>query len=1015
MTHPGKSRHIKTIAVVTAFVLVVMSIGISGSVLAAPESVSSFEADFSGLKNGTILTEDTETVNYLNDRFLFYSFQYYPSSGDGDPQYFERGKVNGYLIDDGENGQIFPDTGAHAAYDMDGYGANADKPIPMWTIDGEWLYSTGYSAADAPLFRTAELMYLRGDTASGFAVLEDFKLETDFMFREDGVQDSLAVYFRAGSAGNAADGSSQSMITFNTNGDLFVGRTPWHNTLQYNDVLKAADGSRVKFDRGHAYHLSMTLQGHALTFTVTDGSKEIAVYTTNSVQISEGSQGGYLALSGSNGGVKYAGITVERYGSDGKVLDFNDLTDGYGFGMNGRAYICARTKYVCKEGGGQAWWEQYYYRMPGATYELDYTKRSGDANSWLGMDSAKTAAADLGARFNVYHDQNVNGVHKFVKAPEFFSHHVGSGISDGYYGAMYIANGGRLLAFLDVIGQGLLKQNMSLVPKTDNGSELVTENFETKFSAILFSDNREQAVSLSFRSQSAGQSLSDDLTGGYADKVTIHFTGTGFAVFDGESSPLSGISYTPWNNGRVLSGAVANIYAKAVGDKLWMRVTNDGGDVLYDNSDAPITLKTGGGGYLYYTANDQRGYFTSIVCRRLDRAGNATDWNGADTVEITKVLTQLEDVTVDRSKGESLNLRTALTGEDKDGNKYPLKVKWSSEEYRSYKEGTFTFTAAPADDSFTFVADAAAKIKVTNVIGGDFDTETSRKYYFDSADDLRDFVCHNSSLDLSKNTEYYDVKMTKVDPLDCWSLLNGSVLSTYSRTFNGGWNGISRASDVSTMVLADDDVALINYKLEIDYKHGSDWWYPYVLYGVQDPAQFFGRVYVSPTQGDKTTGNATDLAFDDQTKRGGVYTYLEVEGNFNFWGAIQGDQYGRVIYDRDITDGQDFIETYDRNATHHMTVTVVNGTVGVQVDDSDVYYAELDDIALGGYVGFGSCGNGVSFSGLKITALDEFGEPMRLADAEKGFAPEPTPDTYTGWLPFETDWAFDWKTPYTFD
>ena len=198
MTHPGKSRHIKTIAVVTAFVLVVMSIGISGSVLAAPESVSSFEADFSGLKNGTILTEDTETVNYLNDRFLFYSFQYYPSSGDGDPQYFERGKVNGYLIDDGENGQIFPDTGAHAAYDMDGYGANADKPIPMWTIDGEWLYSTGYSAADAPLFRTAELMYLRGDTASGFAVLEDFKLETDFMFREDGVQDSLAVYFRVG-------------------------------------------------------------------------------------------------------------------------------------------------------------------------------------------------------------------------------------------------------------------------------------------------------------------------------------------------------------------------------------------------------------------------------------------------------------------------------------------------------------------------------------------------------------------------------------------------------------------------------------------------------------------------------------------------------------------------------------------------------------------------------------------------------------------------------------------------
>ena len=1012
MTHLGKPRQAKTIAAVMAFVLVATSIGIGGSVLAAPESVSSFEADFSGLPGGIVSVEDADTVKYLEDRFLFYSFQYYPGSGDGDPQYFERNNVNGYLIDDGENGQIFPDTGAHAAYDMDGYGTNADKSIPMWMVDDEWLYSSSWSAADAPLFRTAELMYLRGDTPSGFAILEDFKLETDFMFKEDGAQDSFAVFFRANSAGNVADGNGQSMLTFNANGDLFVGRTPWHNTLQYNDTLKAANGSRVSLERGHAYHLSVTLRGHSLTFNIKDAGKEIAVYAANDIQSTEGSQGGYLAFSGSNGGVKYANISVDRYGSDGTVLDFDDLTDGYGFGINGRAYICARTKYVCKEGGGQAWWEQYYYRESGAAYEFDYTKRSGEANSWLGMDSAKAAAADLGAHFNVYHDQNVNGTHKFVKAPEFFSHHVASGISDGYYGAMYIANGGRLLAFLDVHGQQLLKQNMSLVPKTGNGSEFVTENFETKFSPILFSDNPEQTVSLSFRSQSAGQSINDSVTGGYADKVTIHFTGTGFALFDGESSSLSGIGYTPWNGGKILSGAVANIYVKVVGDKLWMHVTNDGGEILYDNSDTPIALKTGGGGYLYYTANDQFAYFTSLACRRLDRNGNAADWNSSDTVEIARVLTQLDDATVDRNKGERLALPTTLSGADKNGNKYPLKVKWVCEDYRSYKEGTFTFTAAPADASFTFAADAAAKIKVTNMIDGDFNAETSRKYYFDSAEDLKDFVCHNSLLDLSKNTEYYDVKMTEVDPLDYWDLVGGRVLSTYSRTFNGGWNGISRASDVSTMVLADDDVALINYKLEIDYQHGSDWWYPYVLYGVQDPAQFFGKVYVSPTQGDKTTGNATDLSFDDQTKRGGVYTYLEVEGNFNFWGAIQGDEYGRIIYDRDITDGQDFIQTYDRNPVHHMTITVVNGSVGVQVDDSDIYYAELDDIALGGYVGFGSCGNGVSFSGLKITALDEFGEPMRLADAEKGFAPKPTPDTYAGWQPSETDWVFDWKPPY---
>ena len=121
MTHLGKPRQVKTIAAVMAFVLVATSIGIGGSVLAAPESVSSFEADFSGLPGGIVSVEDADTVKYLEDRFLFYSFQYYPGSGDGDPQYFERNNVNGYLIDDGENGQIFPDTGAHAAYDIDTY------------------------------------------------------------------------------------------------------------------------------------------------------------------------------------------------------------------------------------------------------------------------------------------------------------------------------------------------------------------------------------------------------------------------------------------------------------------------------------------------------------------------------------------------------------------------------------------------------------------------------------------------------------------------------------------------------------------------------------------------------------------------------------------------------------------------------------------------------------------------------------------------------------------------------
>lgn len=71
--------------------------------------------------------------------------------------------------------------------------------------------------------------------------------------------------------------------------------------------------------------------------------------------------------------------------------------------------------------------------------------------------------------------------------------------------------------------------------------------------------------------------------------------------------------------------------------------------------------------------------------------------------------------------------------------------------------------------------------------------------------------------------------------------------------------------------------------------------------------------------------------------------------------------------------------------------------------------------SLAGFSGFAACGNYVTYDNLKITALNEFGEPMSLAEAEKGFAAEPVPDTYTGWQPLETDWIFDWKAPYIFD
>lgn len=1003
-------------SVLLCFSILTGMMSLSGVTPRAEIEHTSFKADFSELVGGAV-ADESEAAEYLESKFLFYSFQHYPDTAEK-LQYFERKGVNGYLIE-GENSYVFPDTGCRTRYDMDGCGALVEKGIPTWTVDGKWLYCTAYSGSDATLFRTDNIAYLRDDTPSQFAVLNNFTMETDFMFSElsdslaDG-SDNLAIIFRAKSAGSIVDGN-QSILSFDPNGKLLVGTSTWWETPSYNGQLKDKSNNDLKLTRGKEYRLSVTLIGQKLTLKIFDGNTEICSYESNSIGLSEGSAGGYVGLTGSNAGVKYGNIEVNRLDDNGKACDFDDYSNGYGFGMNAMIYACFRTKYVCEESKDSSdggWWGQYYFRNSDDEYCFDYTKRNGDENAWLGYTAgAERAAAQLTELFNVYHDQNGTNGRKFAKAPEFYSHHVQSGISDGgYYGAMYIANGSRLLAFQDIVGQGLLKQTMSLVAKTSDGYEAVLENFETEFSAILFED-KEQAIALSFRSQSAGQMLKEDLSGGYADKITVYFSGTGFAVYDGTATPMSNITYTNWNNNEVFRGAVADVYVKVVGNKLIIKVTDDSGKLYYDNSESPITLTTGGGGYLYYSTCDGRGYFNDISCRRLDKDGKATEWDSVSGAEIKSIVTELNDVTIDRSNGEELKLPETLVGLDENGNKYPVKVNWVSDDYRSYLDGDFVFKPVSENAAFTFADDLEASVKVTNKINGDYDSETSRKYYFDSENDFKDFVCHYTDPDFSANSSFFDVDMVKGDASSFWKVLNGKAVSTHSRTVNTGWNGINRASDVATMVLENDNLALRNYKLEIDYWHGSDWWYPYVLYGVQDPSQFFGRVYVNPTTGDKTTGSNTDLSFNDTTKRGGVYSYVENEGNLNLWGAIQGDEYGRLIYDRAISADNTFFQNYNSSVKHHMTITVVDGTVSMKVDDSDIYYAELDDIAIGGFVGFGSCGNGVSFDNLTLTALDEFGNPTSLETAEKG-AIESIPDNYKGWQPTKEEAAFDWGPDY---
>ena len=375
-------------------------------------------------------------------------------------------------------------------------------------------------------------------------------------------------------------------------------------------------------------------------------------------------------------------------------------------------------------------------------------------------------------------------------------------------------------------------------------------------------------------------------------------------------------------------------------------------------------------------------------------------------IEIVKVYGVPKSITVDRAKGQSYSLPKRMTCRDADDKTYTLEVTWENEEYRSYLEGTFEFTAVLKDKDYKFADSCLPKVMITNNINGDFDASVSRKYYFDHENDFLDFDCYYTENDYTGTDAVYPVRLAEKNIAEYWNITNSVALYTHNRSLNTGWNGLARASNVSTVLLR--DFKLYNFRLELDYTHGSDWWYPYVLFGVQNPTQFFGKLNIG-SAGNRETGENTDLVFDESTIPGGVYAYVEQEGNINLYGAVDDDGYGRLYFDNDISVDKNVLSNYNRNVKHHMSITITNGEFALKIDDSDLFCGNIDDGAIGGLIGFGACTSDITFDNFQITALDENGEEIALKTAEQGFAPEFSEDNYTGWnasrCPLEYIWG----------
>lgn len=629
---------------------------------------------------------------------------------------------------------------------------------------------------------------------------------------------------------------------------------------------------------------------------------------------------------------------------------------------------------------------------------------------------------------DVYYDQSTEQLaRKFAKVDS-----IADNAADAKYGlpfeTRYTGGTWPLIETTNRTGY-LLNNSTSFVPKLSDGvTPAKLENFETTFSPLIFEGDKNMGFAISFRSDKPGVMLDDKGQEGYSNKVTLFMNNQGWQIYDGTAMSYAYPNVNLWPS-ELTGSPTVDIYLRVVGDQMIFKASI-GSEVLYDNTDDPYTLETSGPGYIYYSYVTNWSFISSaLICKRLDSNGELMDWDAQHEgkVTITEVSYQKE-LTFDRSKKENYRLPRFVTGTDAEGFAYSIPVVWENSEYRSYQSGKFEFTgklAATEDYDVSGIADL--KLTVNNITDEVMTADgkvASKTWYFDTESDFADFTCRLSSFDLNdsgndRGSDWHTVTMNQVDTANYWKIENGKAASAYARKLKaeeGTLNGKTRASDATTMLLDKDLTnALINYQIEVDYYGcGTVWRQPFVVFGVQDPSQFFGDVYVNPQYGDKETGSETDL---HGNSKGGTGVSIEDRSPW-MSGFLQSTGACSSYYYEDFTEGQTTMANYStRDANkmfikHTMKITVCGSEVAFQIDDSDRYYTALPDDVSGGYIGFGCWGTSVAFDNLRITALDDLGDPTSYADADKGFAPPDFEDTYTGWKPTAEDIAFAWSDKY---
>lgn len=629
---------------------------------AAAAEVEKFKANFSELPTGTVSLTDTETVNWLTEKFSFMYFQ--------EQFWFERPNVNGYVVDaDGNNltaatsaTEVYlPDVvnkGAHTyAKWVDGTGTdgNAWVGFSYWRVSTatgsastKWLSCTAYSSGDN-FYRKANTMWVKSDDGD-LAKLKNFTLDMDFMPTDQATnggsalgnapyRDTLSIFFRADVAGNVFDENMQTLV-LEPSGKFYAGQG---KKITSSDLLT---GTMPALDRSTAYHLTLTVIGDEMKAAIYNGSKK--VWSTTCELTVDGA--GYLGIGGSCAGARYGSIEITRLDNNGDPVDFSDETDGYGFGAD-FDFLTHRTSDQGKNAVGDTYGSDKYYNGAAGVYY----KNNGQDTKWLeyvGKGDVTTAFDDtwyvakgttvksyLEDRFTFYFGRE-GGTYSMetpYQTSEEIKAEVYSEAVNGKACAQWkLTQNGYLMSTYVWAGGELLRKTLTLAPKTASG-DFSSKNFVTEFDYKIGNTAKtESGVLLTFRSAEKGVITNGGTGNSFADKVTLAFTAKGIGVYDNvkteytcgyssfyssgmvDASGNARENFTFWSGNATVSEA--HVYAKAVGDQLKIKVTDlTTGTTVFEQQ---LTLDRTNAGYLYYTTCNYDSGFANIRLDRLDEDGD---------------------------------------------------------------------------------------------------------------------------------------------------------------------------------------------------------------------------------------------------------------------------------------------------------------------------------------------------------------------------------------------------------